>query len=263
VLALCIPSYLRYEENTGIERLGPFCLIMAVLGLGLCLASIYRGVAALRQNYFVEQNCNRLRHIQSSPALPETSIYLATEESIGLPLLALVGILRPRLIVSQRLLDTLSAEQVDVVFCHESAHRTSRDNLKRLLFVLAPDIFPFTRSFRTIERLWQHYAELAADDKASAGRPERSVALAEALIRVARLGNSECSPILASSLSTQNVELAMRVDRLLAVHSPAQQEKAAGSSGRIFLLTCATLLVCTALPKALSVLYPWLETLLH
>lgn len=263
VLALCVPSYLRYEENAGSEQLGPFCLTIAALGLGLCLTSACRGIFAFWQSHCVEQRCKNMRRMYLSRQLPETSIFLTPQGDKRLPMLALVGILRPRLIVSQFLLDALTVEQVDVVLSHERAHLVSRDNLKRLLFVLAPDIFPFTSLFCRTEKQWQHYAELTADDKAAAGRPERSLALAEALIRVARLGKSGYSLHLASSLTTPNVELAMRVDRLLAVQAPDTQGKAPAYFERIFLLLCGAVLACTALPRLLSVLYPWLETLLH
>jgi hypothetical protein len=87
--------------------------------------------------------------------------------------------------------------------------------LKRLFVELVPDIFPFVNSFKVIEDHWARFIELAADDDATLGEVERCIALAEALIRVARLGKVETTSLLLSSLSANNQELAVRVRRLL------------------------------------------------
>jgi Zn-dependent protease with chaperone function len=265
ITLLCIPSYLRYEQNIGRERVGWFCLVTAALGLALCLTSVYRSIRAFVHLHFIEKRFRPLPRVPS-PLLTETPMCLAEEGGSGTPLLALVGILRPRLIVSRRLLEALSAEQFEAALCHERAHQRSQDNLKRLLFAMAPGILPFTGRFKIegIEKHWERYAELAADDDAAGGRIDRAVALAEALIHVARLGPIERRIPLASSLSARNLELAMRVDRLMAIDSttPLQRRgsKASWNSSLIF-FGFATLLAL--LPQALHPLHRLLESLLH
>jgi hypothetical protein len=74
----------------------------------------------------------------------------------------------------------------------------SRDNWKRLLIAMAPDLVPFAVRRRGLERSWARYAERAADDRAVAGSAHRSVALAAALVRVARLGAAAPAPLAAS-----------------------------------------------------------------
>ena len=262
VFALCIPSYLRYEENTGVEKVGWFCLAMGALGLALCVTAAYRTARACVQLYCIEQRCRRLLRIQSS-TLPETSLCLAAEEEPGMPLLALVGIVRPTRIVSRRLLDTLSAEQIEAALSHEDAHEMSRDNLKRLLFGLTPGILPFVSGFTGIEYNWERYSELAADDYAANGHAGRSVALAEALIQVARLGNLECSFRFASSLSVRNLDLGMRVDRLLTVQPAASHEGTNSKVTWLFCIAVAAFLAALVLPRLMASLYPLLESLLH
>jgi len=214
------------------------------------------------QLYCIEQRCRRLRCIQSS-TLPETPLCVSAEEESDMPLLALVGIVHPTRIASRRLLDTLSAEQIEAALSHEDAHEVSRDNLKRLFFGLTPGMFPFVSGFAGIEQHWERYAELAADDYAASGNASRSVALAEALIQVARLGNRECKFLFASSLSVNNHNLAMRVDRLLAVQPAARREDSENKVPWKFCITVAAFLVASALPKLLTSLYPLLESLLH
>jgi len=260
VALVCVPSYLRYEDNGGSESMGFVCLGMAVLGLGICLSMLYRGLRALAQIYALEQRLNSA-HVQPSQ-IAEAEMCVAEADAPGVPLLALVGIMRPRLIVSRRLLDTLSAEQFEAALSHERAHLLGRDNLKRLLIAIAPGMFPFADGLSSIEKQWERYAELAADDNAARGRSGRSVALAEALVQVARLGNGVRRIPLASSLSESNVELSRRVNRLMTA-DPAMQPQA--SNLRFSLLLCAAVGVAFVglLPHLLGSVYPLLETLLH
>jgi len=59
------------------------------------------------------------------------------------PCVMLAGVLRPRLVISRGVVAALSAEQLSAAIRHERAHGISRDNLKRLLVLLAPGILPF------------------------------------------------------------------------------------------------------------------------
>jgi Zn-dependent protease with chaperone function len=263
IALLCVPSYLRYEQNVGRERVGWFCLVAAALGLTLCLTSVYRSIRVLAQLYFIEKRFRPLPRLLSKlPA--DTRLCLAEDDGSGSPLLALVGVVRPKLIVSRRLLETLSPVQFEAALRHERAHQRSRDNLKRLLLAMAPGILPFTGGFAGIERHWERYAELAADDDAADGRIDRAVALAEALIQVARLGNIERRIPLASSLSARNLDLAMRVDRLLALNPTAPlQRRGSKVSRNSSLIFFGSVIFLALLPEALHPLHRLLESLLH
>lgn len=206
VITACLPSYLRYEENHASEEIGLLCLVPACLGFLICLTAFVRAIRAIIQS-------SSLSYMVCA-AKDSTSWHLA-RETRELPSFGLVGLLKPKVVVSPRVLDTLTPEQFQAALEHERAHRSSGDNLKRLLILLAPDLLPFVCSFRAMEGHWDRYAELAADDFATRGNPERSIALAEALIRLARLDGNQAQPPLVSGLFATREGLAVRIERLL------------------------------------------------
>ena len=119
------------------------------------------------------------------------------------------------MVISRPLLRALSSSQLAAVLRHEHAHRLSHDNLKRLVILLSPGLFPFFRGFDNLERAWARFTEWAADDRAVDGDGRRSLSFAAALIRVARLGAAAPAPPLATSLLADSQDLSARVDRLL------------------------------------------------
>jgi beta-lactamase regulating signal transducer with metallopeptidase domain len=141
------------------------------------------------------------------------------------PLFLVAGVLRPRLVISRNVVQTLSAEQLDVAIEHERAHQASRDNLKRLLILLAPVSVFFASGLRTLEREWGKFIEWAADDHAIAGNPRRSVALADALVRFRRAGLCHRLNPLMIPLTTGGDDLRIRVNRLLVESGPRMQRR--------------------------------------
>lgn len=205
VIAVCVPSYLRYEGNSANEEIGLLCLVPGCLGFLICL------IAFTRATYAVVQSASLTRRL--CIAEQSGSWYLNQEED-GFPSLALVGLFKSKVVVSPSVLKILTAEQFQAALDHERAHRSSGDNFKRLLILLSPDLLPFIRSFRAIESLWERSAELSADDLATRGQPSSSIALAEALIKLARQGRQTPAP-LVSGLFAVPEGLAVRVERLL------------------------------------------------
>jgi len=110
-------------------------------------------------------------------------------------------------VVSRAIRRTLSDEQLDAALRHEQAHRRAFDNFKRLLLAGTPRM----PGFAALERGWSRMSEWAADDEAVSGSARRALCLADALVRVARLG---AVPVEISFLGDGR-DLARRVDRLL------------------------------------------------
>jgi beta-lactamase regulating signal transducer with metallopeptidase domain len=126
----------------------------------------------------------------------------------------LAGILHPRLVISRGVRHALTYDELAVAIRHEQAHGESRDNLKRLILLLVPDAVPFVRLGR-LERAWRRLAEWSADDCAVDADRQRSLALASALVRVARMGGAAAVPLPTPLLGDRD-DLSVRVERLLA-----------------------------------------------
>ena len=223
VLGFCIPSYLWLEPLASGEKVGYACLGAAAMGFVVCVLSIFRvGFSLLRTSRYMS-SCQR--NGQEVTVEGEASPVLVVKRDA--PVMAVAGLLRPRLIVSLGVLHKLTPEQRDAAFRHEQAHQTSRDNLKRFLCLMAPDAIPFISGFKKIERQWARYTEWAADDHAVAGDSQRALSLAAALVSVAKMGVDHQPAYLLSSLYSplvaEDEDLAIRVDRLLREQQYAEK----------------------------------------
>lgn len=227
VAVLCVPSYLRFEPHLPGEQAGFVCLAAALFGVSICGLALYRTLSALLHSSLF------LRRSGGREAILNGEKVWIVADGAGL---ALAGIVRPRLLVSERALAGLSSDELSVALRHEHAHWASRDNLKRLLIQLAPSVFP---RLRTIEQAWVHCAEWAADDRATGADPQQSAALAAALVRVARLQSSVAMPALVTSLVAADEDLAQRVNRLLDTPVPAEPNR----RFEIFAFSSAALLI--------------------
>jgi hypothetical protein len=207
VAAFCIPSYLQFEPVATAESVGEACLTVAILAALTLSVSFGRGLRATVLSARVLRHCrNRGRNL----LMGKDSVSVIDHSPLCL---ALVGVVRSRIVVSGRVLRALSPAQFSAALRHEQAHRDSWDNLKRLLMLLSPDLLPFAGGLRKLENQWALLAEYAADDRAVAGNPEHSLSLAAALVRVARLGNAPL-PV-GSTLVPEGQDITSRVERLL------------------------------------------------
>jgi hypothetical protein len=257
VLGLCVPSYLWLEPEATSERVGWTCLVLAFLGAMGWLLSIARSAHAIAAS----AQCNRkwLTAGRDVLLLAESSQGVVIDEET--PLLALAGVFRTRLIISDAVLRALSPDQLFVALHHEKAHRDSRDNLKRLLRLLAPDFVPFFPSCTLLDRAWGKLSEWAADDAAVQGDPRQALSLAEALLRVAQMGAGPQLSSLHTSLVAADQDLSGRVDRLLRMEPtgtvlPLQTRSLAVRAG---LGMAACTVVFAAWPAILSSVHGLLE----
>jgi Zn-dependent protease with chaperone function len=136
---------------------------------------------------------------------------------------------------------------------HEAAHVTLRDNLKRFAMRASPD---FIAAGSAIERAWSSAAEEAADAAAVAEHPSTALALADALIRVARLAPPR-TPELASAFYLGG-SIESRVRRLVAPDS--QSPQAPSRLGRVLLIG-GSLCIAAALFVSAPLLHQAMETL--
>jgi len=261
VVGLCTPSYLWLEPKGESEPMGLACLLAVALCVSIGGVSLTRAARALARSLGHIRQC---RQVSRETRLPGERAAAWVMDG-GAPCVMLAGVLRPRLVISRNVVAALSAEQLSAVIRHERAHGRSHDNLKRLLVLLAPDLLPFFPAFRSIERAWARISEWAADDGAAAGKARRSLSLAAALVRVARLGAGAAPPALVTSLMADASDLSERVDRLLRPANPvarsARREPVLAASGS--LLLAGAMAAVLAQPATLYSAHEFLEFLIQ
>jgi len=253
VLGFCIPSYLWLEPETAGERVGFVCMLMALSGLAVWASALLRVGGAIRGTVRYLHHCQHHGRKITVPGEASPALMLADKA----PVLAIAGVFRPQLVISRRVIRGLSPEERAAALRHEQAHRTSGDNLKRFLILLAPDVFPFVRTFGALERSWSRFTEWAADDHATEGDPQQALSLASALVRVAKMGSTPRLGYLSCSLLGGDQELSERVDRLLRPQPKPQKPVKA----LVPLLTSAGALITSAI--AIVLLWPGSLTLVH
>jgi len=255
VAGICVPSYLWLEPEMDAEQIGPYCLAAALLSLVIWTGSIVRAFRALRRS----RGLVRRLHNEGQKIRVAGEVACVVEEGGGL--LALAGIRRSEIFISRQVLEQLSEDQLQAALEHERAHRTSQDNLKRLLLILAPRVFSswFRQGQDALEQAWERFSEYAADDRAAAGDRERGFSLAGALVRVARLGGSlESSPLMTSFVSDSR-DLEARVQRLLDRPSEPSQPRFPGA---VWVLPAWVLAVAMIAPGTLRTAHRILEFLI-
>jgi len=260
VACLCIPSYLRMEPDATDEPVGWLCLTAAMLACAIWIRGAARGLnAVLRSRRYIRQ----CQASGSLTRIPGESLPVWVMEG-GKPLMALSGILRPRLILSRQVMDALSAEELASALRHEQAHRLSHDNLKRLALVSMPRVIPFTVAQQRLEKTWTRFAEWAADDMASQGNALQSLTLATTLVRVARIDAIHQPPELLTALVGCTQDLEVRVDRLLRGRSPGEME---AKRFRCVMAGCSVLIVVAGAallrPETQLLAHELLEHLVH
>jgi beta-lactamase regulating signal transducer with metallopeptidase domain len=205
-LLVVAPQYIRKETNPLQERVGTTCVIGALAVAMLYLYGIFRTAQLL----FRER---RLRISDSSSIVLTGGMQVHVIEHTQ-PLLAVTGILAPRIVISKHLLDNaeFSQDSLQIALAHENSHVFHRDNLKHL--VLASLSFPRSERQRQLRR-WRYAAEIAADDDAVGGNSSRAILLAETLLVAARTIPQPRTSALSLGLRPHEEELNKRIDRLL------------------------------------------------
>jgi Zn-dependent protease with chaperone function len=132
------------------------------------------------------------------------------------PPLTLVGLRKPRVLVSDLAVELLTEGEIRIALRHEHVHILSRDNLKKLIFRFCP--FP---GMGKLEAAWVEAAELAADDGAVSNTND-ALDLAAALVKLSRIAPIEVPPVCTVGFVTGAVSL--RVSRLLAWEEAKDQD---------------------------------------
>jgi Zn-dependent protease with chaperone function len=242
VLTVVLPAFLIYEPRHAHDRPGPLLVVCALFSLLVLGDGIRRGLRAWRATQAL------LRGSEPHLTRPANSGTDVTVINVKEPLVGVVGSWRQRIVAARSVAAACDHEEFHQVLAHEAAHMDARDNLKLLMLLTMPDALAWLTSGRALTAQWRAASELEADERASGTDPRKRVALASALIKVARLSLASGRPRAASRVGTQLSGLEHRVRRLLAP-SPAVRS---GFPGRR-LLTCALLVPLLAVPLYASV----------
>ena len=224
VLVLFVPSYWQYEPREMVEGFDLTLALLAVAAVALVAWASARAVVAWRR---VAQRSDSWIHRATPLTLePEVRGVRAFAIDAEQPMIALVGIFRPRLLVTRGLLKVLTPAEMAATVAHELSHRRALDNLKRLAICAAPDLLAHLGAASILERKWAAAAELAADRHAGRDGASARCALASALVKVARFTPEEprCSEPICTLIG--GGEIASRVQALLSDRQPTEDRSA-------------------------------------
>ena len=179
-VTIVLPAFLCWEPHRDREAAGPLLLVLAAFALLTLGHGIWRGWRACAAARSLLRRCGATRHsaVENGHRV---------EVVKGEPITAVIGVWRPRVITAECIISACTREEFRQVVAHEAAHLSARDNLKLLLLLACPDALAWTELGAILSERWRSAAEFAADQRAAGDDPEKRLALASALIKVARL----------------------------------------------------------------------------
>jgi Zn-dependent protease with chaperone function len=225
LIFLVLPAYVAHEPRATNEdvsyKLGLLALASAA-GIGL---AIVRGVASWRAT--TPLTADWLSQAQEI-TVPGVNIpcYQIVHQ---FPVIAIVGILRPRLFIAGQIFEKLEPEEISSAIHHEVGHLVARDNLKRGILHVCRHVLLIIPCGRMLERHWAESSESAADEHAAAQGPRVALDLASALVKIARMIPSGARPAMPAGVFLIGDEaggIGSRVNHLLSLagtpHPPAR-----------------------------------------
>ena len=245
VLTVVLPAFLLYEPPHAQDHPGPLLVASALFALLVLGDGARRGWRAWRATRALVRGAPPLR--THRPA-GETEVTVINVEA---PLVGVLGGWKQRIVAARCVAAACDQEEFRQVLAHEAAHRDARDNLKLLLLLTLPDALAWLPTGRALTAQWRAATELEADERASGSDPRQRVALASALIKVARLSIASGRPRNTARAVRPDAPVAgleQRIRRLLAP-SPAIRRNFPGRR----VLTCALLVPLLAVPLYASV----------
>ncbi len=212
--AVIIPAFLLYEPDLPEETVG---LKMAVLGaisvFGLA-AAVYRIIASWWQTRRLIEDWMTT----SKPVEIEGASMPAYKLRHPFPVIAVVGIFRPRIFVAEQVFSELDKPELIAALSHEAGHVSSFDNLKRVTMRVCRDLLVFPLG-KSLDNGWLLAAESAADEYAAVrGGSGYALNLASALVKIGRitpLEQTQRLPIAAYLIEPDDTSLTQRIDGLL------------------------------------------------
>ena len=180
------------------------------------------------------------------------------------PLIAVVGILRPRVFVSAQLFNLLDHREILAALKHEAGHLSARDNLKCLLLRGCRDLLSPVPLGCSLEFAWRKAAEAAADEYAARAGGSAALDLASALIKIARLVPKGATPLMPASVFLMGSDLDGIAGRIQRLTQLAESGRAPNKLNEVVLSTSTWSLPCGLLAAITHAAFtPHILFLLH
>jgi Zn-dependent protease with chaperone function len=214
VLTLFIPSYVAFEPRPADEVINLKIAVMAtVAAFGLALMAwralvLWRATRRLTVAWLSHAEKIALDGL-SIPAFRFTHRF---------PVLAVVGVFRPRLFIADSVLNVLDEDELAAALTHEAAHIAAHDHFKLSMMRACRDVFATLPGSGALERAWAEEAESAADEQAARAGTAVALSLAAALIKIARLtpeAKTAILPVGAYLIGDDSGGVGRRVQRLI------------------------------------------------
>ena len=212
---IILPAFLLFEPETPAETIGlKMAVIVCVAAFGLA-AAIYRIIASLWRTRQLVGDWM----ITSVPVEIEGVSMPAYQLRHPFPVIAVVGIFKPRIFVAEQVFSELDKPELVAALSHEAGHISSFDNLKRVIMRVCRDLLVFPLG-KSLDNGWLLAAESAADEYAAIrGGSGYALNLASALVKIGRITPHEQTqrlPIAAYLIEPDDTSLAQRVEGLLS-----------------------------------------------
>ncbi|HXV61319.1 MAG TPA: M56 family metallopeptidase [Vicinamibacteria bacterium] len=232
-----IPAFVLHEPRDTVEVTSATMVAAALLAAALLLRGpIATFVAWRRTRQLVQGWLAGAEPIALEAPVPTVLVELP------FPVVAVVGVCRPRIVVARSVKEACSEEELKAVLEHETAHLKRGDNFTRHLVRGAPDLLTWTNLGSLLEREWSEATEEAADRCAGAAL---AIPLASALVKVARLAvGTSPLPALETALYRQS-GLARRIGYLTGIPKPCESSFVRATPWPFFAASIALVIAAT------------------
>jgi Zn-dependent protease with chaperone function len=219
VALFLIPSYLSYEPHSTPEMVSKKLAGLALVsGAGVMFAG-WRFIRTWLATHRLLREWLLSARPMMAPGIDIQTFCMPH----AFPIIAVVGTVRPRLFIAERVLQTLTEQELAAAIAHECGHLEARDNLKRLWLRMCRDLLMIFPSGRSLDRAWAESAESAADEHAVHQDGDMALNLAAALIKIAKMippGSRAFTPVAAFLVGVEETAgVKSRVRRLLDIAS--------------------------------------------
>lgn len=223
--ALIVPAYLLHEPFDSGETVGVKLFILACLSAAGVLLAAWR----VARTWMATRRLVRdwMRHAEPFEVEGATVPTFRIRHSF--PVIAVIGVLRPRLFVASQVFGALTPEELAAALAHERGHVEGRDNLKRALLQAGEDALLHAPLGRSLRRAWQSESEMAADEFAAAAGPAAALDLASAIVKLSKLIPRGARPTLPAGshlLGDGEDGTSRRVRNLLRLAASAEGSRA-------------------------------------